>query len=172
MDRRLFALAVHMFRLDVLAFGGGFASVPLMFHAIVQVRAWMDGPTFLDGIALGHITPGPIVMTATFVGYVLAGVLGAITATLSVFVPSFMMVRGMVPYCDRVRRSRAMQQALSGIGCTVVGLLLAVTVRLAWAIPWNWPRAVLASAAFGAWWFQVDLLWVVLRGTALSVVVF
>jgi chromate transporter len=171
-DRRLFALAVLMFRLDVFAFGGGFASVPLMFHEIVEVRAWMDGPTFLDGIALGQITPGPIVITATFVGYVLSGVLGAIMATLSVFLPSFMIVIGIVPYFDRLRRSRAMQQALSGIGCTVVGLLLAVTVRLAWAIPWDVPRAVLASVAFGALWLQVDLLWVVLIGTAVSVAVF
>jgi hypothetical protein len=64
------------------------------------------------------------------------------------------------------------QQALSGIVCTVVGLMLTVTVRLAWEIPWDMPRAVLASAAFVALWLQVDLLWVVLIGTALSVVVF
>jgi len=172
LDRRLFALAVLMFRLDVLAFGGGFASVPLMFHEIVEVRAWMDGPTFLDGIALGQITPGPIVMTATFVGYVLAGVLGAMIATVSVFLPSFVIVVGMVPFFDRLQRSGAAQQALSGIVCSVVGLLLTVTVRLAWTIPWDLPRAVLASAAFGALVFQVDLLWVVLIGTALSVVVF
>jgi len=172
LDRRLFALAVLMFRLDVLAFGGGFASVPLMFHEIVEVRAWMDGPTFLDGIALGQLTPGPIVMTATFVGYVLAGVLGAMIATVSVFLPSFVIVVGMVPFFDRLQRSGAAQQALSGIVCSVVGLLLTVTVRLAWTIPWDLPRAVLASAAFGALVFQVDLLWVVLIGTALSVVVF
>jgi chromate transporter len=171
-DRRLFTLAVLMFQLDVFAFGGGFASVPLMFHEIVEVRAWMDGPTFLDGIALGQITPGPIVITATFVGYVLYGVLGALLATMSVFLPSFVIVIGIVPYFDWFRRSRAVQQALSGIVCTVVGLLLTVTVRLAWEIPWDMPRAVLASAAFGALWFQVDLLWVVLIGTALSVVVF
>jgi chromate transporter len=172
LDRRLFALAVLMFRLDVFAFGGGFASVPLMFHEIVEVRAWMDGPTFLDGIAMGQITPGPIVITATFVGYVFSGVLGAIMATVSVFLPSFMIVVGIVPFFDRLRRSRAAQQALGGIGCTVVGLLLAVTVRLAWAIPWDLPQAVLAGAAFVALVLQVDLLWVVLIGIALSVVVF
>jgi chromate transporter len=172
LDRRLFALAILMVRLDVFAFGGGFASVPLMFHEIVEVRAWMDGLTFLDGIALGQITPGPIVMTATFVGYVLSGGLGAIIATVSVFLPSFVIVVGMVPFVDRLQRSLAVQQALSGIVCSVVGLLLTVTVRLAWAIPWDLLRTVLASAAFVALWFQVDLLWVVLIGTTLSLVVF
>jgi chromate transporter len=93
-------------------------------------------------------------------------------ATVSVFLPSFVIVVGMVPFVDRLQRSRAVQQALSGIVCSVVGLLLTVTVRLAWAIPWDLPRAVLASAAFVALWFQVDLLWVVLIGTALSLVVF
>jgi hypothetical protein len=78
----------------------------------------------------------------------------------------------MVPFVDRLQRSRAAQQALSGIVCSVVGLLLTVTVRLAWAIPWDLPRAVLTSVAFVALWFQVDLLWVVLIGTAVSVVVF
>jgi chromate transporter len=169
-DHRLFALAVLMFRLDVFAFGGGFASVPLMFHEIVEVRAWMDGSTFLDGIALGQITPGPIVMTATFVGYVLYGVPGAIIATMSIFLPSFVIVIGIVPYFDRLRRSRAMQQALSGIVCAAVGLMLTVTVRLALEIPWDLPRAVLASLAVVALGLQVDLLWVVVVGTALSMV--
>lgn len=65
-----------------------------------------------------------------------------------------------------------MQQALSGIVCAAVGLLLTVTTRLAWEIPWDLPRAVLASAAFAALVLQVDLLWVVVIATALSVVVF
>jgi chromate transporter len=169
-DHRLFTLVILMFRIDVFAFGGGFASVPLMFHEIVEVRAWMDDSTFLDGIALGQITPGPIVITATFVGYVLYGVPGAILATMSVFLPSFVIVIGLVPYFDRLRRSRTAQQALSGIVCAAVGLMLTVTVRLAWEIPWDLPRAVLASTAFVALWLQVDPLWVVVVGTTLSMV--
>ena len=70
---RLFQLAALMAKIDISAFGGGFASVPLMFHEIVDVRRWLDGPTLLNGIALGQVTPGPIVITATFVGYVLYG---------------------------------------------------------------------------------------------------
>jgi len=57
-----------MMKVDLFAFGGGFASVPLMYHEVVNMRHWMDGKTFMDGIALGQVTPGPIVITATFVG--------------------------------------------------------------------------------------------------------
>jgi len=65
--------------------------VPLMLHEVVDVRHWLDSKTFMDGIALGQVTPGPIVITATFVGYQIAGVLGAIVGTIGIFTPSFLM---------------------------------------------------------------------------------
>ena len=102
-NRRLFDLGALMFRIDLFAFGGGFASIPLMYHEIVDVRLWMDGETFMNGIALGQVTPGPIVITATFGGYFLFGIAGAVIATVSVFSPSFLMVVGVVPYFDRLR---------------------------------------------------------------------
>ena len=75
-------------RIDLFAFGGGFGSLPLMLHEIVSVRGWMDSNTFMDGIALGQVTPGPIVITSTFVGYLLYGWSGAIVATIAIFTPS------------------------------------------------------------------------------------
>jgi chromate transporter len=74
--RNLFNLAALLFRIDLFAFGGGFASLPLMLNEVVEVRAWMDYQTFMNGIALGQITPEPIVITATFVGYILYGHVG------------------------------------------------------------------------------------------------
>ncbi len=94
----LFTLAVLMFKIDLFAFGGGFASVPLMFHEVVDVCQWMDGSTLMDGIILGQVTPGPIVITATFVGYLLQGISGGIVGTISVFLPSFLMVTAIAPY--------------------------------------------------------------------------
>ncbi len=169
-QRTLFDLAALMFQIDLFAFGGGFASVPLMFHEIVEVQSWLDGPTFLNGIILGQITPGPIVITATFVGYQLHGLVGGLIATISVFLPSFLLVIGTAPYFDRLRRSRTFNQAIGGVLCSFVGLLLTVTIRFAGAISWDVLRLLLAGTAFIALLRKVDILWVVLIGAVLSII--
>ncbi|MHB8897110.1 MAG: chromate efflux transporter [Thermoguttaceae bacterium] len=170
LDRELFELGSLMFRIDLFAFGGGFASVPLMYHEIVEVRSWMDGETFMNGIALGQVTPGPIVITATFVGYLLHGAAGAAVATICIFLPSFLMVVGLVPYFDRLRSSVLFQRCLWGILASFVGLLLSVTIQFGLDVPWDIPRTALALAALAALVRGVDVMWVVLIGTAASVV--
>ncbi|MGB8656287.1 MAG: chromate efflux transporter [Candidatus Zixiibacteriota bacterium] len=172
LQRTLFDLAALMFRVDLFAFGGGFASVPLMFHEVVQVRGWLDGTTFLNGIALGQVTPGPIVITATFVGYLLHGLLGGLIATISVFSPSFMILVGSMPYFDRLRSSPYFNKAIGSILCTFVGLLLTVTFRFAWNVHWDFVRIILASSAFVALFLKVDILWVVVIGTLISIFAF
>ncbi len=167
--RRLFDLAALMIKVDVFAFGGGFASVPVMLHQVVDVRHWMDSRTFMDGIALGQVTPGPIVITATFVGYQVAGLAGALVGTVAVFSPSFLMVLITVPYFDRLQHSLLFRRALRGILASFVGLLLAVTVQFAMAVFWTVPAILLALAAFAALWFKVDILWVVLVGAGVSI---
>jgi len=169
-NQRLFDLAVLMFKVDLLAFGGGFSSVPLMFYEIVEVRSWLDGPTLLNGIALGQVTPGPIVITATFIGYLLHGFLGGLIATVTVFLPSFMIVIGIVPYFDRMRNSPYFNRVLTGILCSFVGLLLTVTIRFASNIPWDLSRLLITSGAFIALFKKVDILWVVLIGTGISLI--
>ena len=167
-ERKLFDLAAMMFRIDLFAFGGGFASMPLMFHEIVEVRSWMDGQTFLNGIALGQITPGPIVITATFVGYMLYGLLGAVVATVSIFLPSFLMVIGVTPYFDRLRNSAYFYGVISAVLGSFVGLLLTVTFRFASNISWDIPRVSLAVAAFVALLCKAEIIWIILVGTVIS----
>jgi chromate transporter len=169
-QRRLFDLAALMSVVDLSAFGGGFASIPLMFHEIVQVRGWMDGPTFLNGIILGQITPGPIVITATFVGYALHGLAGGLLATISVFLPSFLLVIGIAPLSSRLFASAYLNKALGGVLCSFVGLLLTVTVRFALNVHWNPLHVVLSIAAFIALLLKVDILWVVLGGALIAAV--
>jgi len=169
-QRKLFDLAALMSMVDLSAFGGGFASIPLMFHEIVQVRGWMDGPTFLNGIILGQITPGPIVITATFVGYALHGLAGGLLATVSVFLPSFLLVIGIAPLSGRLFASPYINKALGGVLCSFVGLLLTVTVRFALNVHWNLVHIILSGAAFGALLLNVDILWVVLVGGLISAI--
>jgi len=171
LDRNLFHLAALMSRIDLFAFGGGFASLPLMFHEVVEVRSWMDASTFLNGIALGQVTPGPIVITATFIGYLLHGPVGGIIATVAVFLPSFVLVVATVPCFDRLRTSPNFHRAIGGIVCSFVGLLLSVTIRFALNVPWDLPRVFLTTAAFVALSLHADILWVVLIGSAISLIV-
>ncbi len=171
-NRTLFNLALLMFRIDLFAFGGGFASVPLMLHEIVEVRNWIDSQTFMNGIVLGQVTPGPIVITATFIGYLLGGPLGGVIATISIFLPSFMAVVGISPSFDRLRTSPAFNKVIGGVLCSFVGLLLTVTIRSALNVHWDLSRLLLASAALVALLLNVDILWVVVIGTIISVMVF
>jgi chromate transporter len=168
-NRGLFNLAALMFRIDLFAFGGGFASVPLMFNEVVKVNAWMDGPTFLNGIALGQITPGPIVITATFVGFLLYRPFGAIIATFAVFLPSFLIVVGIGPYFDKLNASPYFSKAVSGILSSFVGLLLAVTVLFALKVPWDFFRTFIAVAAFVALLLKVEVYWVIIIGIVVSI---
>ena len=171
LERRLFDLATLMLKVDIFAFGGGFASVPLMLHEVVNVHHWLDSRTFMDGIALGQVTPGPIVITATFVGYQVAGMLGALVGTIGIFTPSFLMVLVTVPYLDRLQHSPWFRRALRGVLASFVGLLMAVTINFGLVASWSIPAVVLAVAAFTALRLKVDIIWVVLVGAAVSTLV-
>ena len=163
-QRQLFDLAALFVRIDLFAFGGGFASIPLMFHEVVKVRLWLDCPTFMNGIALGQVTPGPIVITATFIGFMLQGALGAMIATISIFLPSFCLVVGIAPYFDRLRSSVYFNRMIRGVLCSFVGLLFVVTVRFAGNVHWGIPHLLLGCAALIALLLKVDILWVVITG--------
>jgi chromate transporter len=142
--------------------------VPLMQHEITAVRGWMDSQTFMDGIALGQVTPGPIVITATFVGFVVRGLSGAVLATMSIFAPSFVVVALVVPHFNRLQRQAAFRGATTGALLSFVGLLAAVTVRFAAETSWNATTIAIGLAAFVAFRWKVDVLWIILAGAVVS----
>lgn len=168
-DNNLFALGAVMLKIDIFAFGGGFASLPLMLHEVVMGRGWLDSKTFMDGIALGQVTPGPIVITATFVGYLVHGVSGAIVATIAILTPSFFMLVIVAPFFDRLKNSVNFLRAIDGVFASFVGLLLYVCFEFATTVPWDIARIVLGLAALAALIRKVDILYIVLAGAAISV---
>jgi len=168
---KLFNLATLMLKVDIFAFGGGFASVPLMLHEIVDVRRWIDGKTFMDGIALGQVTPGPIVITATFVGYLMYGFAGALVATVTIFTPSFLILTVVTPFFDRLKTSKYFVGATKGILASFVGLLFYATIKFAFAVPWDVVRVLLALGALTALMRKIDILYVVLIGAVISILI-
>lgn len=158
----LFNLAALMMKIDLFAFGGGYASVPLMLHEVVDKMRWMDKQTFMDGIALGQVTPGPIVITATFVGALTAGIAGAAAATFGIFTPSFVVLLAAAACMDRLRRLKWFRTALQGALACFVGLLIVVALRFATGVAWTPWAAAMASGAFIALRRGVGVHWVVL----------
>jgi len=166
----LFQLALVMLKIDLFAFGGGFASLPLMLHEVVNVHGWMDHRTFMDGVALGQVTPGPIVITATFVGYLTYGLAGAVVATTAIFTPSLVLLIGVSPLFDRLKTSVHFLKASKGIVASFVGLLFSVAVKFMLSVPWDAMRAAIGIAALIALLKNVDVLYIVLIGAIISVV--
>ena len=159
-------------KVDLLAFGGGFTTIPLIQREVVDRFGWVSTREFIDGIALGQVTPGPIVITATFVGYKVGGLLGALLGTIAVFFPSFLVVTTLAPHYDRIKRSRHVQIMVRGILAAFIGLLLFVGYRFGEVALGDWRTWVLMAAAWLALWRKVDLLLVVGGGAVLSVLLF
>jgi len=167
-DRQLFDLSIVMAKIDCFAFGGGYGSIPLMFNEVVGVRHWLVGKEFMDGIALGQVTPGPIVITATFVGYLTSGWAGALVGTASIFAPSLIILTAVVPYFDRLQDNSLFQRGMHGILVSFVGLLLSVTIRFILAVHWDVYDILIVALALLALRMKVDIIWIVFAGVAIS----
>ena len=124
-------LAMIFFRVGTVTFGGGFVMIPQIETDIVEVHHWMDHQTFADGMAFGQITPGPVLITATFIGYKVAGPLGAVATTIAAFLPSFIMTTIAGASLNRFRTNFLVQSFLAGVAPAVVGMLAAAGVSLA-----------------------------------------
>lgn len=165
-------LNLTFMKVDLLAFGGGFTTIPLIQREVVDRFGWVSTREFIDGIALGQVTPGPIVITATFVGYKVGGVVGALLGTIAVFFPSFLVVTTLAPHYDRIKGSRRVQIMVHGILAAFIGMLLLVAYRFGKEALGDWRTWALMAAAWVALWRKVDLLLVVGVGAVLSVLVF
>jgi chromate transporter len=165
-------VAAVMLKIDIFAFGGGFAALPLMFHQVVDVRGWVDSKTFMDGIALGQITPGPIIITATFIGYLLYGLAGAFVSTVAILTPSLLIVLVVAPFFDQLQNSQLFLRATRAVLATFVGLLLFVAIRFALTISWTILSTFLGIAVLIALLRRVHVFYVICAGALISIALF
>lgn len=135
-------------KIGIVTFGGGFAMIPAMAHE-VQANGWLtDERAFGDAVALGQLTPGPVAISATFIGFRVAGVAGAIAATLGVFGPPALLSILAARSLARVRTSVVVQGALRGLAPTVVGIIAAATYQLWLSTGTTWWHGAIALGTF------------------------
>src|ERR1019366_1389869 len=141
------ALAWVAFKVGALSYGGGFVIIPLMQHDAVTTYRWMTGAQFLDAVALGQITPGPVVQTVAAVGYAAGGIGGGLLAALIAFAPSFIFVLAGAPHFDQIRANRSVEAFLTGAGPAVIGAIAGSAIPLGLSFQHLWQIPVLAGAA-------------------------
>jgi chromate transporter len=159
----LLALASVFLRMGAVTFGGGFVMVPLIESEVVRTNHWLTQQEFADATALGQLTPGPVLITATFIGYRVAGTLGALVSTVAVFLPAFLMTIAAGSSLRRFRANRQVQAFLRGVTPAVVGLLVSAAWSIGRAGIHTWVGLTLCAIAAGVLLrFRLNPFWVIL----------
>jgi chromate transporter len=141
------ALAWTAFKVGALSFGGGFVIIPLMQGDAVHTYHWMTDAEFLNAVALGQVTPGPVVGTVAAVGYAAHGIRGGLLAAAVAFTPSFSFILLGGQRFARLRENASARAFLDGAGPAAIGAILGAAVTLAGALTEGWQVGVLAGAA-------------------------
>ena len=145
-------------KVGALSYGGGFVIIPLMQHDAVITYHWMTASQFLSAVALGQITPGPVVQTVAVVGYAAAGVGGGLLAALIAFGPSFLFVLIGGPHFMQLKSNQRLQAFLTGAGAASIGAIAGSAIPLALALAHLWQLGILAFAALWLLAFKRNLV--------------
>ena len=163
-------IALFFVKVGAVLYGGGYVLLAFVDQGLVHQHAWLTQQQLLDAVAIGQFTPGPVLSTATFIGYLLGGVPGATVATIAIFLPSFFYVALLAPVLFKLRKSPWMAAFLDAVNVCAIALMIGVTVRFAQDALRAWPAwviAVVAAAVLLRW--RVNPAWIVLGGALAGV---
>jgi len=161
----LVAIALFFLKVGSVLFGSGYVLVAFLRGGLVVDYRWLTELQLLDAVAIGQFTPGPVLSTATFIGYLLAGCVGALVATVAIFLPSFVFVMATHPLIPRLRRSAVAAAFLDAVTVSSIGLMGAVAIELAVAALGGWTGWLIGGAALAALArFRMNPAWLVLAG--------
>jgi chromate transporter len=160
-------------KIGALGFGGGFTAIPLIKGVVVDQLHWVNEMQFRDGIALGQITPGPVFITAAFIGYHVAGIIGAFMAALAIFTPSVTAIVLLSRIHSRVRSLKAVRVVIKGFLSGFFGLLIAVTLQFGFNSLIDWKTwAIFLVALSYLFFLKKDTIWLILGTIAVSLFLF
>jgi chromate transporter len=136
--------------MSLFLFGGGFVFIPIIQEVVVDGYGWVTHKEFIDGIALGQVTPGPILISAAFIGFKMAGLLGATAATLGIFTPPALVMIFCAHYLERIKSSILLKASMRGIRAAVIGMILAAAFVVASTAEMNWISLLIFIASLVA----------------------
>ena len=166
----LVGVGALLLQVGALTFGGGISMIAFIQDQVVRQLQWLTPQEFIDGLALGQLTPGPILMVAAYVGYKAAGLAGAVVGAVAAFLPSFVMMLAIMPAFDRARQLRWTRAALRGIAPAVIGVLAVSLVRLApHAVPDLFAAATLVATIVVLMLWRVATIKVIFLGAIVGI---
>jgi chromate transporter len=168
----LAGIFVLFLKFGAVVFGSGYVLLAFLQADLVNRLHWMTQSQLLDAIAVGQVTPGPVFTTATFIGYLVGGMPGAILATVAIFLPGFVYVALSRPLIPRIRGSALAGAFLDGVNAGAVALMIAVTFQLGSAALVDTKTALMATlSAIALVYFRVNSIWPILAGALIGLVV-
>lgn len=168
----LLQLAWFFLKVGALIYGGGLVIVPFIQQEVVNTLGWMTPEEFLDGLALGQMTPGPVVITATFIGYKVGSYWGAVAATTAIFLPSFLFIFLGAAYLEKIEHSPYVQAFLKTVNAAAVGAILGAFFTLSYqSLLRPIPFVLFALAVLALWRYKVSFLKVAAAGAAVGWVI-
>ena len=148
--------------MSVMLFGGGYVFIPLIQEIIVDGHGWVTTQEFVDAIAMGQITPGPILVSAAFIGLKVAGFTGAVVATVGIYLPPALLMVASTRALEFIKKSQAIRAALRGIRPAVVGMIVAAAFTVGGTAPHHWVSLLIFIAALVALMrLRVQVVWVI-----------
>lgn len=158
----LLKLFITFAGMSLFLFGGGYVFIPLIQHTVVESNAWLTKQEFVDAIAMSQIMPGPIVLSTVFIGYKVAGFLGALVATIGIFLPpGILMILG-THVLTRIKKSALIKAVLRGIRPAIIGMIVSAVITVGMTAQHHWVSLLIFAAALIAQLkFKLDVVWVI-----------
>ncbi len=162
-------LALLFLKVGAILYGSGYILVVFLEGDLVQKLGWLTQEQLLEAVAIGQVTPGPVLSTATFVGYLVLGVPGAVVATVAIFLPSFLLVGLANPWIPRLRKNPWTAAFMDAVNVTAVALMATVLVKLGAGVLISWPAWTIAGLSLVAvLGFRLHAGWLIVGGGLLG----
>lgn len=170
-NKELFVMSVTFFKIGAFVFGNGFTMLPLIQQEVVNTHHWLNLEQFMVGVALGQMTPGPVSITAAFIGYKVMGLIGSLVATLAIYAPSFMLIVMTFGIYTKIKKYDLVNYALNGLLASFVGIMTLAVINIGRQALNDAYTVLLFLLSFAVLQFtKLDSKWVILGGTGIYLI--